>query len=153
MLFPLVLGPYYVIRAAYKALFGWWLDPLLQRRKNQSLWNDVQANLYSLYTGGVPIREKNPKILPFDYASVRLIFKNISFCFTRGRGELNVTLAPSIAPTDSHEFAVVIAALDSRHIKPVNNFAEIASILRPRLDALNQAFSENCYPDFEKKLF
>ena len=80
--------------------FAWWLDPWFQRKSNQALWDDVQANLYFLYSNGELIKEKHPQILPFDYASVSLVFDNIRFCFTRGREELNVSLSPRHAPMD-----------------------------------------------------
>jgi len=50
-------------------LFAWWLDPWLQRRANQSLWDDVQANLYFLSTKGQPIEEKRTQVLRFDYGN------------------------------------------------------------------------------------
>jgi len=152
VLLPLFLGPYYVLKGIYWILFGWWLDPWWQRRANHALMDDVQANLYFLYSRGQPIEEKRPRSLPFDYASVRIAFENIYFTFTRGRGELNVTLAPRHAPTDGHELTLVVAALDSSDLRPVGDFPGIAAVLRPRLRALNEAFSESRYPEFEKKL-
>ncbi|MGA8431648.1 MAG: hypothetical protein WB729_17625 [Candidatus Sulfotelmatobacter sp.] len=153
MLEPLILGPYWVIRVIYVVLFGWWLNPWQQRRSNQSLWDEVQANLYFLYSEGRPIIEKRPHPLPFDYASVRILFGNIYFRFTRGRGELNVTLAPRHEPTRSHELSLVLTALDSCHFKPLgSDWKSIAGALRPRLDALNKVFSEALYPEFVEKI-
>ena len=157
---PLLVGLYFVLRPVYrvleiiyKALLGWWLDLWLQRRRNQALWDEVQANLYFLYTEGQPVIEKHPHRLPFDYASVRLLYGNIYFCFTLGQGELNVTLAPRHEPTRSHELSLVLTALDSCHFKPLgSDWKSIAGAPRPRLDALNKVFSEALYPEFVEKI-
>jgi len=151
---PPLLALAFIFKTIHKVCFAWWLDPWLQRRQNQSLCDDVQANLYFLYSGGQLIHEKHPKILPFDYAMVRIIFGNIVFCFTRGRDELNVSLSPRHAPNDTHLLSVVIAVLDSKDVteqREVCYLSELAELLRPRLDALNHAFSEQSYPDFQKR--
>ena len=123
-----------------------------QKRRNQTLWSDIQANLYFLSKRGQRIIEKHPTTLPFDYASVRILLGNIHFCFTRGRGELNVTLAPSHDLSQFVELSLVIAALDSGNLKPASDFESIASILSPRIDALNEVFSKTSYPEFSKNL-
>jgi len=152
---PPLLVVAFIFKVIHKVFFVWWLDPWFQRKSNQALWDDVQANLYFLYSNGELIKEKHPQILPFDYASVSLVFDNIRFCFTRGREELNVSLSPRHAPMDTHQLPVVIAALDSKDVtelKPIAYFSEVGDLLRPRLDALNRAFSEKAYPDFKRKL-
>lgn len=154
MLRPPLLALAFIFKSIDKLFFEWWLDPWLQRRKNQSLRDDVQANLYFLYSEGQLVNEKHPKILPFDYAIVRIIFGNIVFCFTRGRDELNVSLSPRHAPNDSHLLSVVIAVLDSKDVteqRGVSYLSEVAELLRPRLGALNEAFSEQAYPDFQER--
>ena len=62
-----VLG--FILKRIHQTLFAWWLDPWLQRRANQSLWDDVQANLYFLSTKGQPIEEKRTQVLRFDYGN------------------------------------------------------------------------------------
>lgn len=151
---PPLLALAFIFKTVDRLCFAWWLDPWLQRRKNKSLSDDVQANLYFLYSEGRLVKEKHLRILPFDYATVRIIFENIVFCFTRGRGELNVSLSPRHAPKDTHILQVVIATLDSKDVteqSEVSYLSEVADLLRPRLDALNQAFSEQAYPDFQKR--
>jgi len=151
---PPLLALAFIFKSIDKLCFAWWINPWLQKGKNQSLRDDVQANLYFLYSEGQLVNEKHPKILPLDYAIVRIIFGNIIFCFTRGRDELNVSLSPRHAPNDTHLLPVVIAVLDSKGVteqKGVSYLSEVAELLRPRLDALNQAFSEQAYPDFQKR--
>ena len=152
---PPLLALAFIFKIIHKVFFAWWLDPWLQRKSNQALWDDVQLNLYLLYSKGELIKEKRPQILPFDYASVSLVFGNIRFIFTRGREELNVSLSPRHAPMDTHQLPVVIAAVDSRDVteqKPIAYLSEVGDLLGPRLGAPNRAFSEKAYPDFKRKL-
>ena len=149
---PLFRGPYYVLKGIYWILFGWWLEPRSQRKANQALADDVRANLNFLFSSGELADEGPTPIHPFDYAVVRIDYGNICFYFARGRGELNISLAPRHAPKRSHELALVIAALESSNLILVNGFREIAAVLHPRLDALNRAFSESQYPSLGKKL-
>jgi len=147
-----VLG--FILKGIHQTLFAWWLDPWLQKRANQSLWDDVQADLYFLCTKGQRIEEKSTQVLPSDYASVCIVLGSVRFCFTRGRGELNVSLRPRDAPDDSYELALVIAALDSKDITEVtqlSDLADVGDLLRARLHDLNDAFSESQYPEFKSK--
>jgi hypothetical protein len=152
---PLFAGLGFVLKVTNRTLLAWWLDPWLQRRANKALWDDVQENLYFLYTKGQPIKERWPRALPFDYASVYIVFENLRFCFTRGRGEVNISVAPRHAPDESYQLAVIIAALDSidvTQLMQLNDLLEARDLLRARLDDLNGVFSESRYPEFKKKL-
>src|SRR5215467_6616450 len=81
---PPLLALAFIFKIIHKVFFAWWLDPWLQRKSNQALWDDVQLNLYLLYSKGELIKEKRPQILPFDYASFSLGFRNIRlFFYTR----------------------------------------------------------------------
>jgi hypothetical protein len=153
------LRPAYIVLGFFagiadKVLFGW-LAVLRQRKENASLADDIQANLYFLYSAGERIKEPWTRVHPFDYASVRINYGNICFCFTLGQGQLNVSLSPRDAPRDTHELNVVIATLDSTDVREQNAttyLSEVGDLLRPRLKSLNEAFSENQYPEFRKKL-
>jgi hypothetical protein len=91
------------------------LDVWSQRTENAALRDDIQANLYFLYSTGEIVEERWLKtaVHPFDYAVVRILNGNICFGFTRGQEQLNVTLSPRHAPRDTHELHIVIAAIDS----------------------------------------
>lgn len=146
----------FLLRVINKALF-WWLDIWLQRRENAALRDDIQANLYFLYTTGEIVKEPWLKtaVHPFDYAVVEIISDNICFGFTRGQEQLNVTLSPRRASRDIHELHTVVAAIDSTDVRkqePVRYLSDVAELLRPRMDALNEAFSEGGYPAFREKL-
>jgi len=152
---PLFIGLLFAAKIVYKILFSWWLDPWCQRKTNGSLWNDVQSNFYFLTSIGELVKEKPLRILPLDYASINVVFKNLCFCFTRGQGEVHISISPSHAPKEFTQLGYVIAALDSRDItalEPMGCLSEAAQVVRPRLDALDKAFSESEYPEFKKKL-
>jgi hypothetical protein len=153
---PVYRAVTFLLHLTYKALF-WWLDIWSQREKNASLQADIQANLFFLYSTGEVVREKWARTVshPFDYAVVRIRSGNVCFCFTRGQDQLNVLLAPRHNPSDTHALHIVIAALDSTDAieqKPTKYLSDVAELLRPRLNALNNAFSENGYPAFREKL-
>jgi hypothetical protein len=52
----------FIFKIIHKVFFAWWLDPWLQRKSNQALWDDVQSNLYLIYSKGELIKEKRPQI-------------------------------------------------------------------------------------------
>lgn len=155
LLWPLFAAMYFIIRGLDKFFLGWWLGPLLQRRENQALWADVQRNCYFLYTKGQPLKDRWPRPLPFDFASVYLIYQNLRLCFTRGRGEMNISLSPRHLPKESYRLEIVIAALDSKDFNEVTsprNLAAAGDLLRTRLNEINSAFSETQYSKFKKEL-
>ena len=138
------MGVGFIIKTLYSAGFSWWLDPWLQRKANRALLNDVQSNLNFLVSQAKAVNSPST-VLPFDYASVEVLWENLFFVITRGRGELNVSVAPSHAQDELNELGPTIAALEGRHLSEhdaVNNLSDAAALLRPRLDLLNVAFSE-----------
>jgi hypothetical protein len=147
----------FLMRVIDKVLFSWWLDIWLQRRENAALRDDIQANLYFLYSTGEIVEEPwlRTAVHPFDYAVVRILNGNICFGFTRGQEQLNVRLSPRHAPRDTHELHIVVAAIDStdvREQKRAEYLSDVADLLQPRMDALNEAFSESGYPAFKEKM-
>lgn len=104
-----VLGSLFL--ATYKVLFGW-LEIWSQRKADSSLRYDVRRSFFFLFPPAEIVKERWYRVLPFDYASVRLNYKNICFTFTRGRGELNVSLSPRHVPLDRRELSYIVATLD-----------------------------------------
>jgi hypothetical protein len=146
---------FFFCRGVYKVLFSWWYDPWQQRRANEALWHDVQAKLYFLAANGTLAKAERPTTLPFDYASIEILYKNVRFCLTRGQGELNVTLSPLRFPTDTYHMGWVLAALDpdgSSAECRTDTLEKLAEVLRPRFEAINESFSEVRYPVFREKL-
>jgi hypothetical protein len=152
---PFFVGFAFIIKAVDKIAFAWWLDPWLQRRANRALWDDVQANLHFLVSQAQLVDSRPVAVLPFDYASVNFLWDNVLFTITRGRGELNVSVSPRHVRAESYELGRVIAALEHRHLAAhdlTNDLPGAASLLRPRLQALNAAFSEQEYPHIRERI-
>jgi hypothetical protein len=146
---PIFLGIGFVVKLFYRIAFGWWLDPWMQSKENRALWDDVQANFYFL-TSQTQLDLSGPTdIHPFDYASVKIPWENLLVTITRGRGNTAVTVAPRHAPGDNYELGRLIAAMERRHLRErdiVNTLAGAADLLRPCLQELNEAFSEQEFP-------
>ena len=141
---PLVRGIGFVVEAVYTLALGWWVDPWFQRRANRALLDDVQANFYFLTSQPQTRISCSNSVLPFDYASVEIRSENLLVVVTRGRGDTTVSIAPRDSPQDSYELGPLIAALEHRQLSErdiVNDLAGAANLLRPRLKALNVAFS------------
>src|SRR5262245_5344352 len=103
--------------------------------RNSSLLCDVDTHFFFLFPTAQIVRERWYRVLPFDYASVRINYKNI--CFSRGRGELNISLSPRHAPLAMHELTYVVAVLDSVNLSKVSTNGRLdgaADLIRPRLD-------------------
>ena len=82
-------------------------------------------------------------------------WENLLITITRGRGDTTVSVAPRYAPQDSHELGPLMAAVEHRHFSErdmVNDLAGAASLLRPRLEALNAAFSEREFQHTKQSL-
>jgi hypothetical protein len=153
---PPVLLVGFVVKAIYRAMFEWWLNPWLQRKANQSLIEDVHANLPFLFPNGSVVEHPEIRVLPFDYASVEIGWENLLFSFTRGREETNVVVAPRHAPNMSYQLGPVIAALEDRRYADryvINDLHDAANLLQPHLQALNAAFSEQDFPTIKQKLW
>jgi hypothetical protein len=136
-------------------VFAWWLDPWLQWKANHALLDDIQRNLYFLYSQALVVKSSPFTVLPFDYASVTLAWQNVLFTITRGRGELNISVAPRSVPGEQYQLGLAVAVLEHRHFSErdsFNSLAGAATLLSPRLEALNAAFSEQEYPSIRQRL-
>jgi hypothetical protein len=143
-----------MLSTIYKALFGW-MDIWLQRKANSALLYDIRSTFFFLFPAAEIVKESWHAVMPFDYATVRLNYKNICFYFSRGRGEVNILLSPRHAPLATQELAYVVAVFDSVNISKAQTNGDLdgaADLLRPRLKALNEAFSEHGYAEFSKRL-
>ena len=147
---PAILGIGFLFKATWWICFGWWLEPIGQERSNAALRRDIANNLSFVFPEGRFIVEPRTKILPFDYATATVLYRNVSLGFTRGRGELNVTVAPRHLSSESRELSLVLTALTLKR-RSISTLAEASSLLRDNLPALNAAFSEQEYPEFAKR--
>jgi len=153
---PPILAAGFVAKAVYMTFFGWWLDPRLQKKANQSLTEDVRFNLPFLFPVGRVAKQPRIRVLPFDYASVEVVWENLLLSFTRGREEVNVLVSPVHAPSVSYELGPLIAALENKHFSDryrIDGLRDAANLLDSHLEQLNSAFSEQNFPAIKEKLW
>jgi hypothetical protein len=145
---------FFVSQEIYKLVFSWWYDPWQQRKANASLWREIWQKMSFIAANGVLFKEAKTTILPFDYASIKIRFDNLILCFTRGRGDFNVSVSPAIFPSDQYHLNWVLAALNSSEnpIPRLETLDEVAEVLRSHLPEISKSFSHAEYPEFRKKL-
>jgi hypothetical protein len=144
----------FVFRIVNKVALGW-LDICIQRKQDKSLLYDIQTNLHFLFPKGAVVKARWYRTLPFDYASVQIHYGNICLWITRGQEQLNVSLAPWHSQGERYEFIAVVAALDSTDAteqRSPRDLSQLYNVLRPRIDAINEAFSPDTYVKFKLKL-
>ena len=144
----------FVLGTLYKVLFGWY-DILSQWRANASLLYDVKRDLYFLFPLGKINKKPWFETLPFNYATVHIDYENFRLGVTRGRDELTILFRCLKDLQETYYFSEVIAALDSTEAterKPIRDLTQAVDLLRPRLELINEAFSESNYSTFKDKL-
>ena len=147
---PLFLGIGFAFKAVYYIVFAWWLDPWLRHKANRELVDDIERNLYFLISEPSAIR-----VLHTEWPTVEIPSGNLLFTILRWRDDTNVSVAPRHAPVQSYELGPLVAAFESRHFSEqdiVNDLVDAARLLRPRLEALNAAFSEEEFPRVRGRL-
>ena len=147
---PLILGIGFAFKVVYYIFFAWWLNPWLDRKANRELLDDITRNLYFLVSEPSSIR-----VLRAEWPSVEIPSGNLLFTITRWRGDTTVSVAPKHDPLQSYELGPLVAAFERRHFSEhdiVNSLADAAGMLRPRLEALNIAFSEEEFPRVKERL-
>jgi hypothetical protein len=147
---PLILGIGFVFKVVYYVLFAWWLGPWLDYKANRELVDDITRYLNFLVSDASSIR-----VLRAEWPTVEIPWGNLLFTIVRWRGDITVSVAPRHDPVHSYELAPLVAAFESRHFSErdiVDGLADAASLLRPRLEALNAAFSEQGFPRIKAKL-
>ena len=153
-LYDLLLGVGFLIRMLYIVAFGWWLSPLIRRKDNRKLVDDITANLYFLISDSHP-NVSRIGIHQSEFPTVKIAWNNLLFTFVRWHGETNMSVAPQHAPRESYQLGPLVAALEGRHLSErdgVYDWADAGRLLRPRLQALNAAFSEQGFPGFRERL-
>lgn len=152
---PLFLGIGFIIKVVYYILFAWWLDPWLRRKANRALLDDITKNLHFLVSDSRANVSHSLKVVPSEWPTVEIPWGNLLFTLVRWRGDTSVSVAPSHAPGESYELGPVVAALECRNFSErdvVNDIADAGDLLRPRLEALNTAFSEEMFPHIKARL-
>jgi hypothetical protein len=151
---PVFLGVGFIIKMLYNVAFSWWLDPWLRRKANRALLDDITANLYFLISEP-QASVRSIGVLQSEWPTVEISWDNLLFTVVRWRGDTNVSVAPRHARGESYELGPLVAVLECRHFSErdvVNDLAGAANLLRPRLQALNAAFSAQEFPRIKDRL-
>jgi hypothetical protein len=141
----------------YRLLFGRLeLRSSIQREKQLAL--EIQRDLSFLFDEHsatiVPDeRVKHPR--PFDYAMVNVALDSFFLRFIRGRGELRVEVAPRRDPRNWSDLFTVLGMVDAQEqsgSKSLLSLEDAARVLKPRVDRLRAAFSDERYAEMERQL-
>jgi hypothetical protein len=144
----IVIG--FVTKSLYSLFFGW-ADKRLGRRLEQQLGKDIKQNLSFIFDqyGGVIVPNTGVRFpLPFDYAVVTIEAADLLFRFYRGRGDLNVYVAPKQAPNDWNDVSLVISALkapDDMQRRTFVLLSDMTYFLKAHMSEIQAAFSPENY--------
>lgn len=146
-----------VLGMLYKILFG--RSDLRRSKLNEArLARDIQGECSFLFEEQSAQIITNPDARhprPFDYAVVRIATGNLLLSFTRGRGELTVEVCAAQHPGEWSELAWALAAvggLDQIEPRAFSSLRDVAEVLKPRIDRLKEAYSEERYPETNRFL-
>jgi hypothetical protein len=151
---PVLLGVGFIVKMVYNAAFAWWLDPWLRRKANRALLDDITANLYFLVSEP-QANVRSIGVSQSEWPTAEISWKNLLFTVVRWRSDTIISIAPRHHPGKSYEIGPLVAALECRHFSKrdvVNGLPGAANLLRPRLQALNAAFSEQEFPHIKDRL-
>jgi hypothetical protein len=152
---PLFIGIGFTVEIVYNIAFAWWLDPWMQRKANRALLDDITRYLYFLVSPSLADVMAPITVLPSKWPAAEIPWENLLFTITRWHGETSVCVAPRHLPRESYELGPLVAALEHRHFSEgdmVNDLADAARLLRPRIQALNVAFSEQEFQRTKERL-
>jgi hypothetical protein len=142
---PLFVGVGFTVKMVYNVAFAWWLDPWMQRKANHALLDDIKTYLYFVVSPSLTDVLTPITVVKSEWPEVEIPWENLLFTITRWHGETSVSVAPRHVSGERYELGPLVAALERRHFSEhdvVNDLADAARLLRPRLQALNLAFSE-----------
>jgi len=151
-----------IVPPTYKLLFGW-LERRHALRSQERFSAEIRLSLPFLFT------EANGKIIPnigvpfppaFDYAFVTMCLDGFLLRFARGRGELDVYVAPVFASDDWHDLSLILSVIENaasisrgcfRDLSDLNqilrpHWQEIRHFLSPeRFDAIKSLLANEVY--------
>jgi hypothetical protein len=143
------------VQKVYKVLFGR-VELQSSIEAEEQLAQRIRREipfLFDEYEGRIvpDVTVKHPR--PFDYASVIVATDEMLFRFFQGCDELRIWVAAPRAPTEWNDIFQVLVALDEKNPpKWILFWSDATSLLRPRIDKLSEAFSEQRYPAMKDRL-
>jgi hypothetical protein len=135
----------------YKAFFGWWLDPAVDKENHRALVDDIRENLGFLFDEHGALIIPNTRSYPrsANYAVVTIAVAHMLFRFVRGRDEFRVDVAPAHAPKDWQEVGQVIGSDAEYRGSPnpptYHRFQDFSKLLRANFEVLDGLMSPEKY--------
>jgi hypothetical protein len=152
---PFFVGIAFAVKMVYSIAFAWWFEPWMERKAVRALLNDIKTYLYFLVSPSLTDTLTPIRVVKSEWPEVEIPWENLLFTITRWRAETSVSVAPRHASAERYELGPLIASLEHRHFSErdlINDLADAALLLRPRLQILNAAFSEQEFPRTRKRL-
>jgi hypothetical protein len=151
----------YLFNPLYVILRAMFLRPLgrcLDRKDSHKLTSDIQQSLGFLFTRYHAIIVANGvRRLPpnFGPTIVTISVENIMIRVLRGRGELNIEVAPAFAHSDWHDLSLILAAIQdvpNLERRKFRDLWEVARELEPNLNSLIGHFDYQRFNVLKKRL-
>ena len=145
---------------AYKLLFSWWLNPILDYSAKKSFVEEIKQAapfLFAEYEGKV-VPEPRPEANDSRTGHICIVSRNLFFRFSRGWRMENyaVRVSPSFVPNDSYDLIdalrVVDPAAESALSPGAASWNHFARLLEPRIHLLETAFTQENFGDTKRKI-
>lgn len=151
LLRPPLLALGFLVKVVWIVLCAWWFNPWARRKANAHLMADVKSELFCVTSQ----QSAAVNVLRETWPTIRISWSNLLITVVRFRGDVTVSVAPRHLPAESYELGPVIAALEHRHFSQqdvVNTLPDAGNLLRPRLQALNAAFSPQEFSQIRSRI-
>jgi hypothetical protein len=146
-----------VVSATYDLLFGR-LDRRLARKYEAKLAEEIHDALpflFNVHRGRVVPNHGVPFPPGFDYAFVTVAVDDILVRFCRGRGDLDIRVAPKETPNEWHEVSLLLNLIENQdHLERsgVLDLRDASRLMEPHMDQLKEAFVERPGNDLRQRL-
>ena len=147
ILYPILYPPLFLLRHLYKPCFGW-LDRRMARENQRRFAEEIRTHLAFLFTENAATfiaNEGVPFPPPMGGAFVTVAVGVVRLRFLRGCGDFSVEVSSEFAPQHWEDFFLVtdgVAEWDTDRRRSYSySLRTFGSVLRPRLDHLQDAFS------------
>jgi hypothetical protein len=148
------------LEIAYKLLFSWWSNSLLDYRAKKSFVEDIKQAAPFLFAeyGGKVVPEPRPEANDSRIGCICIVSRNLFFRFSQDwRTENNnVRVSPSFAPNDSYDLMDALRVVDpaAESVLPTGaaSWNHFARLLEPRIHLLETAFTQNNFSDTKRKI-
>ena len=151
---PILVPLFWVLDKTYELFFARG-DLRMSKEAEEQLGREIQSKLPFLFSdyGGQLCPYALEKARPFDYAVTKVVFRDFSLSFTRGRGDFQVRVAPNHAPRAWEELPIILSIIDEGfERREFKSFSDLETALKPRMKRLQEALSTNRYPELLPRL-